>query len=161
MFLDGVAFDRGAGVRRLVPVDGGWAAALWFGDRAWGELGRFADDGAVRARTSLPPADAAPAGQVLPPALVAALQGLIADALPAPLTPAALAQVPIVWGDAGPAAAADRGDRIVLHVGLWHHLAPHGLARVALALAEALTPIATTRAAAALARSAGDGDAGS
>ncbi|MBK9037359.1 MAG: hypothetical protein IPL61_39980 [Myxococcales bacterium] len=152
VIIDGIGFERGAGVRRLVAVDDGWAAALWFGDRAWGEVGRFGVDGAVRARTQLPPADGDPAGQALPPALQAALLELCAAALPAPLTPAAVADVPIVWGDAGLAAAADRGDRIVLHVGLWHHLAPHGLARVALALAEALTPVAAARAVAALTR---------
>ena len=99
-----------------------------------------------------PPADAAPAGQALPPALVAALIDLIADALPPPLAAAALADAPIVWGDAGLAAARDVGAQVIVHVGLWHHLAPHGLARVALGLAEALTPIAAARAVVALTR---------
>ena len=58
------------------------------------------------------------------------------------------------------AAARDRGDQVIVHVGLWHHLAPRGLARVALALAEALTPIAAARAVAALAGAVAGGAAG-
>ena len=154
VIIDGVAFAPGAGVRRLVAVDDGWAAALCFGDRAWAELARVDRDGHLRGRGPGRPADVAPAGQALPPALIEPLLAVIAETLPAPLTVEALAGAPIVWGDPGLAAAADRGDRVVLHVGLWHHLAPHGLAAVALALAEALAPIARDRAIAALARAA-------
>ena len=147
--VDGAAYDRGAGVRRLVPDGDGWAAALWFGDRHHATAARFTAGGALVDRTALPAPTGDPVGQVLPPALVAALGSLVAELVPAPLAdaaPAALAAVPIVWGDPGPAAAADRGDRLVLHAALWHALAPHGLARVALALAEALAPLAAARA---------------
>lgn len=150
--IDGATFDRGSGVRRLVPTDDGWAAVLWLGDRAWGTRARLAVDGALVERVALPPATGEPAGQTLPPALATALRELVDDALPAPLTSAAIAHLPIVWGDPGLAAAADRGDHLLLHVGLWQHLAPHGLARVALAIAEALTPLATARAVTALTR---------
>jgi hypothetical protein len=88
------------------------------------------------------PAEGDPAGQVLPPTLVEPLLAVVAEALPPPLTVDAVGATPIVWGDPGLTAAADRGDRIVLHVGLWHHLAPRGMAAVALAIAEALVPIA-------------------
>jgi hypothetical protein len=148
----GASFARGGGVRRLIDVADGVAAELWFGDRPWARVAELCPDAALVRRPPLPPAAAAPAGQALPPPLVAALIDLIADALPPPLTAAALADVPIVWGDAGLAAARDVGACVIVHVGLWHHLAPHGLARVALALGEALTPIAIARAVAALPR---------
>ncbi len=150
--IDGATFDRHGGVRRLVPRDDGWAAVLWLGDRAWGTRARLGVDGALIDRTPLPPAIGEPAGQVVPPALAAALRDLVDDALPTPLTSAAIAHLPIVWGDPGLTAAADRGDHLLLHVGLWQHLAPHGLARVALAIAEALTPLAAVRAITALTR---------
>lgn len=148
----GASFARGGGVRRLIDVADGVAAELWFGDRPWARVAELGLDAAIVRRLPPPPADAAPAGQALPPALVAALIDLIADALPPPLTAAALADAPIVWGDAGLAAARDVGAQVIVHVGLWHHLAPHGLARVALGLAEALTPIAAARAVVALTR---------
>lgn len=158
--LGGATFERGGGVRRLRDDADGVAAELWFGDRPWARLATLGLDGALRHRAPPPPVVGAPAGEVLPPALVAALIDLIADALPPPLTAAALADVPIGWGDAGLAAARDRGDQVIVHVGLWRHLAPLGLARVALALAEALTPIAAARAVAALAGGAAGGAAG-
>ncbi len=158
--LGGASFERGDGVRRLVDDDDGVAAELWFGDRAWARLARLGPDGGLRHRAPPPPVAGAPAGAVLPPALVAALIEVIADALPPPLTADALRAVPIAWGDAGLAAARDRGDQLIVHVGLWHHLAPLGVARVALALAEALTPIAAARAVAALTAAVAGGAAG-
>ncbi|MEZ4399852.1 MAG: hypothetical protein R3B06_07525 [Kofleriaceae bacterium] len=155
VIVEGAAFAPGPGVRRLVRQADRWSAALWFGDRPWCVVAELTEDGALVARHPPRPGVGAPAGEVVPPALTAALLELVAAELPPPLTVDALAGVPIAWGDAGLAAAADRGDHVVLHVGLWHHLAPHGLARVALALAEALTPIATARAVAALAGSGG------
>jgi len=160
LVLGGAGFERGGGVRRLVDDDDGVAAEFVFGDRAWARLARLGPDGALRSRAAPPPVAGAPAGEVLPPALVAALIEVIADALPPPLTADMLRAVPIVWGDAGLAAARDRGDQVIVHVGLWHHLAPRGLARVALALAEALTPIAAARAVAALAGAVAGGAAG-
>lgn len=159
--LGGASFERGGGVRRLIDDDDdGVAAELWFGDRPWARLARLGPDGGLRHRAPPPPIVGAPAGAVLPPALVAALIEVIAAALPPPLTADPLRAVPIAWGDAGLAAARDRGDQVIVHVGLWHHLAPLGLARVALALAEALTPIAAARAVAALADAVADGAAG-
>jgi hypothetical protein len=113
---------------------------LVFGDRAWARLTRAAAPH-FSASARRPASAAAGAGR--------GADQVIADA---PLTAAALADVPIVWGDAGLAAARDVGACVIVHVGLWHHLAPHGLARVALALGEALTPIAIARAVAALPR---------
>ena len=148
--IAGAGFARDGGVRRLVDDGEVVAAELWFGDRRWARVATLDGAGALRDRPARPPADGPPAGQVIPAELIAALVELIDELLPAPLTADALRAVPVVWGDAGLAAAADRGDRVVVHVGLWQHLAPHGLARVAAALAEALAPIAQRRAVAAL-----------
>jgi hypothetical protein len=154
VIVDGLAFAPGTGVRRMIEIEDGYAAALCFGDRAWAELARVDRDGHLVARRPGRPAEGDPAGQVLPPTLVEPLLAVVAEALPPPLTVDAVGATPIVWGDPGLTAAADRGDRIVLHVGLWHHLAPRGMAAVALAIAEALVPIARDRAIAALARAA-------
>lgn len=143
--IDGLSYDRGAGVRRLVDDE----AQLWFGDRRYATVARFTAEGALVERPALPAVTGSPVGEALPPPLVDALASLIADLVPAPLAslaPEALRAVPIAWGDAGAAAAADRGDRLVVHAALWHAVAPHGLARVALALAEALAPLAAARA---------------
>jgi len=148
--VDGAAYDRGAGVRRL---SGDGEAALWFGDQRYAAVARFAPDGSLVERTPLPTVTGAPVGQAVPPALVDALASLVVELVPAPLAalvPGALTATPIVWGDAGPAAAIDRRTQIVLHAALWHALAPHGLSRLALALAEALAPIAAARAVASL-----------
>lgn len=156
--VDGAVYQPGAGVRRLIATDGGGAeAALWFGDRRHATVATFAADGALRERAPLPPVTGAPCGQRLPPPLVEALAALVADLVPAPLAEAAAAALgatAIEWGDAGAAAAIDRGDLIVLHAALWWTLAPAGLARVAAALAEALAPIAAARAVAALSAAA-------
>lgn len=150
----GAAYDRGRGVRRLVPQpDGALAAEVWFGDRPYARVATFDADGALLSRTPLPAADGPPTGQTLPPAFVAALASLVADLVPAPLADGvadALAAPVIAWGDAGPHAAIDRGDRILLHTALWNALAPLARERIVLALAEALAPIATARVARAL-----------
>lgn len=151
--IDGAGYQRDLGVRRLVAEPDGCAAELWFGDRCYATVARFTADGALRTRVPLPPPVGEPVGQVLPAALVDALGTLIVDLVPAPLVEPALAALratPIEWGDAGAAAAIDRGDRIVLHAGLWHALAPLGRSRLVLALAEALAPIAAARAVAQL-----------
>jgi hypothetical protein len=144
--LAGATFDRRGDVRRLLRVDDGWAAEVWFGDRAWARVARLAADGSLHERWPLPPMTESPCGQALPPELVAVLLELLAPLLPEPLTTDAIAAVPIVWGDAGAYPAIDRGDRVILHAALWLALAPHGLGRVALAMAEALRPVAVARA---------------
>jgi hypothetical protein len=93
-------------------------------------------------------------GKVLPPELRAALADVIAGTIAAPLGALAspvMSALHIEWGDAGAAAARDLRDRVIVHAALWERLAPRGLAHVALALAEALSPIVASRAQAKLA----------
>lgn len=155
IIVDGCAFASGLGVRRLLASDDGWRAALVFGDRVWAEIAHVDRAATAARRAPARPAVGEPSGAALPAALVAALAEVLADALPAPLTVDALRDATVVWGDAGLQAASDDGERIVVHVGLWQHLAPRGLAAVAAGLAEALLPIARARAVAALAATAG------
>jgi hypothetical protein len=62
-----------------------------------------------------------------------------------------MAAMHIEWGDAGAAAARDLGERVIVHAALWERLIPFGLAEVAMALNDALTPIVGLRAQARLA----------
>jgi len=153
--IDGDAYAHGAGVRRLVAADGGWAAEVWFGDAPWARRGRFDVAGnPLEGPLPLPALDSPVLGQELPSEIRTALADLIAELVPAPLAEAArdeLAEATVAWGDAGARAARDDGAVILVHCLLWDRLAPRGLGRVALALAEALAPVIAARAQRALA----------
>lgn len=154
VLVGGEAYVPGSGVRRLVRDDG-WAAELWLGGARYARIATVDAEGAlVDGPHVIPPPDSPVVGQVLPPPLLDALGGLIADLLPAPLAvraPEVLAGLHVVWGDAGASAARDRGSVVIVHAALWDRLAPRGLAEVALALAEALAPAVAVRAQARLA----------
>nr|MBA2542098.1 hypothetical protein [Deltaproteobacteria bacterium] len=69
---------------------------------------------------------------------------LIAEVIPPPLAgslPGWLASRTLVWADLGARVARVRDDVVEIHAALWQHVAPHGLGRLALALAEALGPV--------------------
>ncbi|MEZ4364262.1 MAG: hypothetical protein R3B48_29070 [Kofleriaceae bacterium] len=163
VFVDGANFERAAtGPRRLVaygrdgqPARGDdaatatLAAELWFGDRCWARRAELSADGALcRGPWPPPTLDDPIVGQELPLALRRALAELIADAVPTPVSPLVaplLERARLCWGDAGDAAVRDvpTGDHVrgaIVHAALWLSLRGHGAARVALALAEALTP---------------------
>ena len=151
--IDGVGFDRADRTRRLVAIADGprrWAAELWLGERAWGRVAELDDDGHLLAGPAALPAVggglAAMLGQPLPPAMCAALAEVVAELVAPPLAEAArreLAAARVVWGDPGATEVADRADVLIVHAGLWAHLAPHGLPAVARGLALALAaPIA-------------------
>lgn len=163
--IDGASYDRGGGARRLVAIDSArWAAELWLGDRAWGRVAELDDDGGVMAGpTALPRvaevgagALATMIGQALPPAMCAALAEVVAELVAAPLAEAARAELVaarVQWGDPGAAEVIDRDGALIVHAGLWAHLAPHGMAAVARGLALALTAPIAARAQARLAAS--------
>ena len=142
--IDGTAFTSDAGISRL--VDG--HAEIWFGDAPYARVASFAPDGALLDGPRAIPACASPTiGAAFPPALCGALAELVAEAVPPPLATdvaAMVATTPMVWADLGARAARFTGDRFELHAAMWDRIAPHGLGRLALALAEALAPIATT-----------------
>jgi hypothetical protein len=140
--LGGVAYEPGDAIARLV----GPHAELWFGDAPYA---RVATIDLTRARVidgphPIPPLASRVIGAAFPAELRAALAELIADAVPRPLADAARERVTarsITWADLGARAARTRDDGFEVHAALWERVAPLGLARLALALAEALAPV--------------------
>jgi hypothetical protein len=124
------------------------AAEVWFGDAVWSRVAALSPDGAL---LDGPHPIAAPTtnalGRAFPLPLRAALGELITDYVPEPLAEGARELVEttdIVWADLGARAARRAGERLEVHAAIWERIAPHGLARVALAIAEALAPVVTT-----------------
>ncbi len=152
--LGGIVFDRGAGIGRLVPIDGAPQPAgderalrceLWFAAAPYAEVARLSAAGQLLHGPVPPPAYRSPVlGREFPQPLRGALAELVADVVPRPLADPARALVarsPLVRADLAGRAAAATADGFAVHGVLWDRLAPHGLARVALALAEARAPV--------------------
>jgi hypothetical protein len=142
--IDNIAYEIDGSPARLVDN----AAEVWFGDALWSRVAALFPDGAL---LDGPHAIASPTtnalGRAFPPPLRAALGELITDYVPAPLADAARELVEttnIVWADLGARAARRVGDQFEVHAAIWERISPHGLARVALAIAEALAPVVTT-----------------
>ena len=151
VMLDGVAYDRDGSPARLVDDRGLRRCEIWFGDVCWSHVATVEPDGTL---TSGPhpirPCTSDVVGKEFPPALVAAIAELVGDAVPEPLGRAARELVlarSLRWEDLG-ARAATVGDQLAVHAALWEQIGPLGLGRLALALAEALVPVVTTRLAA-------------
>jgi hypothetical protein len=136
------------GVARLVGEGDRWAAEVWFGDRPYARVASLSVDGAlVDGPHAIPPITSSVLGQTFPPALCAVLGELIAELVPAPLAGAAeqvLSTSTIRWADLGARVARATDDGFEVHAALWERIAPHGMARVALAIAEALAPVVTS-----------------
>lgn len=142
--IDGIAYERDGSPARL--VDG--AAEVWFGDAPWARVARFTDEGRIVDGPHVIPAPSpAVIGREFPPPLRAALAELVAELVPAPLAAdatALLAGREIAWADLGARAARSTSTKFEVHAALWERIGPLGLARLALALAEALAPVVTT-----------------
>jgi hypothetical protein len=148
--VDGIAYAPGGSPARLVPdgPDGKHARAeLWFGDAPYAHVATIGPDGGlVDGPRAVPPCESRVIGADFPAPLVLALAELVAQAVPAPLAQDArawMATRPIRWADLGARVAAVQGDELCVHAALWERIAPLGLGRLALALAEALAPTAT------------------
>jgi len=148
--IAGTRFERGDGVARLVVVDdaGGHARCeVWFGDACYAHLATLSARGELVDGPHAPPrCESRVVGQAFPPELRAALAEIVAEAVPAPLAADARAVVAgrtICWADLG-TRAARHTDAFEVHAAIWERIAPHGLARVALAIAEALAPVVTS-----------------
>ncbi len=142
--IDGVAYEIDGSPARLVEN----RAEVWFGDAVWSHVATLSPGGDL---IDGPHPIAAPTtnalGRAFPPPLRAALGELITDYVPEPLAEGARELVEtthIVWADLGARAARRAGDHLEVHAAIWERVAPHGLARVALAIAEALAPVVTT-----------------
>ncbi|HWO22939.1 MAG TPA: hypothetical protein VNO30_29465 [Kofleriaceae bacterium] len=146
--VDGTAYERGGSPARLVPADGGGARAeLWLGDAPYAHVATLGPDGSlVEGPRAIPPCESRVLGAEFPPPLVLALAELVAQAVPAPLAADARAWIaarPVRWADTGARVAAVQDGELCVHAALWERIAPLGLGRLALALAEALAPTAT------------------
>jgi len=142
--IDGVAYEPGGSPARLA---GGLHCEIWFGDALYARVATLAPDGSLLdGPHPIPPCSSQVIGREFPLALRAAIAELVADAVAAPLAAEARAlctALPLRWADLGARAACERADGLAVHAALWERIAPLGLGRLALALAEALVPVAT------------------
>ncbi|MCW5802167.1 MAG: hypothetical protein KIT31_07250 [Deltaproteobacteria bacterium] len=140
--IDGVVYAPGGSPARLVAR----SCEVWFGDAPYARVAELAEDGEVIGEVrALPACESRVVGAAFPAELAEAIAELAAELAPVPLA-AGVQQViatrRIVWADLGARAASVTPDGIAVHAALWERVAPHGLSRLALALAEALAPIA-------------------
>jgi hypothetical protein len=145
--IDGITYEPGGSPARLVERDGHHHAEIWFGDAPYARVASLAPDGSLIAGPhAIPPCASPVLGRAFPPALRDAIAELVAEAVPAPLAGPAralCAAQPLRWADLGPRAAGAGDDGFAVHAALWDRIAPLGLGRLALALAEALAPVVT------------------
>jgi len=158
--VDGVAYEPGGSPARLVDATpgerrpsgealpgGAQHCEIWLGDAPYARVATISPGGALLAGPhAIPPCQSPVLGREFPLALRAALAELIADAVPAPIAPAAralCAAQALRWADLGARAAREAPDGFAVHAALWDRIAPLGLGRLALALAEALAPVVT------------------
>jgi len=142
--IEGTRFERNGAVARLV----GDACEVWFGDACYARIATLSPHGELVDGPHAPPALASPViGAAFPAELRGALAELVADVVPAPLAAdarIAVAARSIAWADLGTRAARRTATGFEVHAALWERIAPLGLARLALALAEALAPVVTS-----------------
>jgi hypothetical protein len=148
--IAGISFEPGGSPARLTEDR---HCEIWFGDAPYARIATLAPDGALVDGPHPVPRCASPViGRSFPDALRLALAELVAEAVPAPLADdarALCAAGPLVWEDLGAraarelTAAGDDGHQggFAVHAALWDRIAPLGLGRLALALAEALAPV--------------------
>jgi hypothetical protein len=145
--IDGVTYEPGGSPARLVEAGGDHHVEIWFGDAPYARVATLTPDGALVAGPhAIPPCESPVIGRAFPRALRVAIAELVADAVPAPLAAAARtlgAAQALRWADLGACAAREQPDGFAVHAALWDRIAPLGLDRLALALAEALAPVVT------------------
>ena len=138
--VDGIAYERADDLSPPARLEGRHAE-VWFGDARWARVASFDDAGHLVDGPHAIPAPASDVvGKAFPPALLGALTGLVTELVPLGL-PVTLPAV--TWADLGARAARRTAHGYEVHAALWERLAPHGMARLALALAEALAPVVT------------------
>jgi hypothetical protein len=143
--IDRVAYEPDGSPARLVALADGWAAELWFGDSPWTRVAELDARGALAAGPHpLPAVNDRVIGQQFPRELRALIGELVADAVPAPLADdarRAICERVLAWADLGARAASRSAAGFAVHAVMWQRIAPLGLDRLALALAEALAPV--------------------
>jgi hypothetical protein len=150
--IDGTPFEPHGSPGRLVKN----FAEIWFGDAVYARIAELATTGELIAGPHAPPAIVSSVvGTAFPRELRAAIGELVADVVPAPLATRArelLVDQTIHWADLGTRAARRTDSGFAVHAALWERIAPLGLARLGLALSEALAPVVTHAIVAELAR---------
>lgn len=139
--LAGISYEPGGSPARI--ADG--RCEIWFGDAVYAHVATIDDAGTlVDGPSPIPRCTSDVIGKQFPPALAGAIAELVAETVPAVLAGDArswLAGRPITWADLGGRAARATHDGFEVHAALWERIGPLGLGRLALALAEALTPV--------------------
>ncbi len=145
--LDGVSYEADGSPARLVGDADERHCEIWFGDAPYARVATLATDGVLRSGPhAIPACASAVVGRAFPDALRLAIAELVADVVTAPLGEAARARVTagtLQWADLGGRAAREQPAGFAVHAALWDRIAPLGLGRLALALAEALAPVVT------------------
>lgn len=141
---EGIAYEREGSPARIVDD----RCEIWFGDRPYAHVLTISAAGKVVAGPHpIPFVQSDVVGQEFPHALAVAIGELVSELVPRVLAADArdyFARTPIRWGDLGARAASQDDHGLVVHAALWDRLAPLGLGRLALALAEALAPVVTS-----------------
>jgi hypothetical protein len=142
--IDGIGYALDGSPGRL--VDG--RCELWFGDAPWVVVAQLSPHGELIAGPHPLPAVTSDAiDKWFPAPLRAALGELVAEAVPLPLAAdarMAVGERELVWADLGGRLARRTTNGFAVNVVLWERIAPLGLARLALAIVEALAPVVTT-----------------
>lgn len=145
--LEGVPYEHGGSPARLIVDERGVRCEVWFGDARYAHVATIAPDGTfVDGPHPIPSCKSDLVRKHFPPALAVAIGSLVAEAVPRALAAdveAYFAKTPIRWDDLGARAAFHGVDAMLVHAAIWERIAPLGLGRVALAVAEALTPVVT------------------
>jgi hypothetical protein len=146
--IDGVTYAPDGSPARLVRAADGWSCEVWFGDERYAEIATLSDRGELRAGPRPVPAlESRVLGQRFPSELCAAIAELVAECVATPFADDArhaVASRALTWRDLGARVAVRERDGFAVHAALWERIAPKGLARLALALAEALAPVVAT-----------------
>jgi hypothetical protein len=142
--IDGASFEPDGSPGRLVAD----AAEVWFGDASYARVALISPGGELVDGPHAPPVcTSSVIGRAFPEPLRAAIAELVAEVVPAPLADVARTTViarEIAWADLGTRAARRTETGFAIHAALWEHIAPLGLARLGLAIAEALAPVVTS-----------------
>jgi hypothetical protein len=146
--IDGTSYEPGGSPARLTANGVGTHAEIWFGDAPWAHVATFGADGSmVDGPHPIPACTSDVIGREFPLALRAAIAELVGDAVPGPLSADArsvLIARPLRWADLGARAARHDASGFAVHAALWERIGPLGLSRLALAIAEALVPVAVS-----------------
>lgn len=137
--IGGLVYERG--VQRLVENH----AEIWFGDAPYARVASFTGDGAlIDGPHPVPPCESKVIGNAFPAELAIALAELIADYTPVPLgdlVATRVANAQLSFADLGARAAREVDGGFEFHAAMWDRLSSD-LPRLALALVEALVPVA-------------------